>query len=254
MQHDALQIRRAARAIHEFVADEAASAANRGALLLLGSAGTGKTHLLCDIAAHRLAAGLPTVVLLGQQFADSEPWRQIVDRLDLSCRGHDEFLGALDAAAQVRGCRALILIDALNEGAGKFLRHKHLAGVLRALQRYPRIAIALTCRAGYERIVIPDGLPPDRLVTATHRGFADHEYVATRTFFDHYGIERPNVPLLTPEFSNPLFLKLFCAGLQKRGMTRVPAGLAGITAPRALRHPQRQRGSAAPGPDEAGRD
>ncbi len=38
------------------------------------------------------------------------------------------------------------------------------------------------------------------------------------------------MPLLTPEFSNPLFLKLFCSGLKNRGLTRVPTGLEGISA------------------------
>src|SRR5205085_10222063 len=40
----------------------------------------------------------------------------------------------------------------------------------------------------------------------------------------------PSVPLLNPEFQNPLFLKLFCKGLQNAGYTEMPAGLQGVTA------------------------
>jgi hypothetical protein len=32
-----------------------------------------------------------------------------------------------------------------------------------------------------------------------------------------------------PEFSNPLFLKLFCEGLHRSGQKRIPKGYAGIT-------------------------
>lgn len=35
--------------------------------------------------------------------------------------------------------------------------------------------------------------------------------------------------MLHPEFQNPLFLKLFCEGINKAGLTRVPEGLQGIT-------------------------
>jgi hypothetical protein len=37
------------------------------------------------------------------------------------------------------------------------------------------------------------------------------------------------VPLLHPEFQNPLFLKLFCDGLHKSGYSKIPDGLQGIT-------------------------
>ena len=203
--------------------------ANLPSLLLVGDAGTGKTHLLCDVASQRVRTGLPTVLLLGGQFGDQEPWSQIVRLLGLSC-SKDEFLGALEAAAQARGVRALILIDALNEGDGKDLWYKHLAGILTTLSRYPWVGTALSVRTSYENTVIPPDLIPQRLIRDVHPGFAEHEYQATRTFFDHFGLLHPNVPLLVPEFQNPLFLKLFCQGLSNQGLTMVPPGLRGITA------------------------
>jgi hypothetical protein len=44
------------------------------------------------------------------------------------------------------------------------------------------------------------------------------------------GIEHPNVPLLVPEFSNPLFLKTLCNGIKKGKLTGIPKGIKGITA------------------------
>ncbi|MHA1279852.1 MAG: AVAST type 2 anti-phage system protein Avs2 [Candidatus Helarchaeota archaeon] len=216
-------------ALKDFARSSEASLSIVPALLIVGDAGTGKTHLFCDVAKQRISSGFPTVLLLGGNFSKDEPWSQIIKLLGLPCTKED-FLGALEAAAQARGARALILIDALNEGEGRNIWHKHLAGMLTTLSRYPWIGIAVSVRASYESTVIPEELSSDRLIREVHLGFADHEYQATKTFFDHYGIVRPSIPLLVPEFQNPLFLKLFCMGLKNRGLTKVPPGLRGITA------------------------
>src|SRR5690606_24067860 len=51
-------------------------------LLLIGDAGSGKTHLLCDLAKNQLHAGGPVVLLLGQRFTStSTPWVQVAELL-----------------------------------------------------------------------------------------------------------------------------------------------------------------------------
>lgn len=213
--------------LQRFVKSNQAQLSNKPALLLVGKAGIGKTHLFCDVARNRVQSHLPTILLLGEHFNNEEPWSQIIKSVGVSSK--EEFLGALEAAAQAQGTRALILIDALNEGEGKYLWHKYLAGMLTTLSRYSWIGIAVSVRTSYEDIIIPEGLVPDKLLREEHSGFADHEYQATRTFFDHYGIEQPSVPLLIPEFQNPLFLKLFCKGLKNSGLTKIPRGFRGAT-------------------------
>ncbi len=202
---------------------------NTPALLLSGDAGTGKSHLLCDVASQRVKAGLPTILILGEQFNDDEPWSQILRIIGLTC-SREELLGALGAAAQARGSKALIIIDALNEGEGKRLWRRYIAGMLTQMRHHPWLSIALSVRSSYKSTVIPEGLVPERLISADHLGFSEHEYEATNTFFSYYGINAPSVPLLNPEFQNPLFLKLFCKGLVNQGLTEVPTGLQGITA------------------------
>lgn len=205
-----------------------ANLANVPALLLLGQAGTGKTHLLCDIAKNRLKSGLPTVILLGEQFNNSEPWSQIISLLKLSCT-QEEFLGTLETVGQAKQCKVLIFIDALNEGEDKKFWEKHLAGMLTTLSHFPHLGIAISVRTPYEDVVIPKHLTSKQLIREHHEGFAGHEYQATKTFFDYYKIKRPSVPLLNPEFQNPLFLKLFCEGLKNEKLTEVPSGYYGIT-------------------------
>lgn len=207
-----------------------ADVASRGLLLLTGDAGRGKTHLVCDVARQRLAAGRPTVVLMGQRFVSTaDPWTQVLDHLDLGGVSVEAFVGALEAAAQAADCRALVIVDALNEGAGRLIWPNHLAAFLAHLERSPWVSVVLTVRTSYEAAVVPEAVHAKawRLV---HQGFAGHEYDATRTYFVHYGLDLPSTPLLAPEFRNPLFLKTLCLGLQATGERRLPRGFHGITA------------------------
>lgn len=202
-----------------------------GALMLLrGDAGTGKTHLLCDVARQRLAANRPTVLLLGQRFVSNDaPWTQALQQLDLTGLSAKEFVGALESAAQAAGSRALVMIDAINEGLGRVIWPSHLAAFLAHFERSPWVGVVLSVRSSYEEIVVPLEIR-ERAAVVTHNGFMDHEYDATRTFFVHYRLELPSTPLLTPEFRNPFFLKTLCEGLRAKGERRLPRGLHGITA------------------------
>jgi len=215
--------------LNDYLEDKEATAANVGALLLVGEAGKGKTHLFCDVAERRNQAELPTVLLLGEHFADNV-WSHILERLDLPGRSRAEMLGALEASAQVKGRKALILIDALNEGADLTIWRNRLRSFLQILARYEWISVAISVRSSYEDLVIPADLGEDQLVRLEHQGFTGVEYEATRRFFDHYNIEQPSIPLLNPEFQTPLFLKVFCKGLANKGLARIPRGRHGITA------------------------
>jgi hypothetical protein len=62
-----------------------------------------------------------------------------------------------------------------------------------------------------------------------HMGFVGREYEAINVFFNYYKLKLPKIPYLNAEFSNPLFLKLFCEGLYNRGLNEVPEGYGGIS-------------------------
>ncbi len=202
---------------------------NNKLMILNGKAGTGKTHLLCDFANRRIASEAPTVLLMGQRFLDEDsPWTQMLQQLDLPGVSAKEFVGALEAAAQAAGCRALVIIDALNEGQGRVIWPVHIAAFLSALEKSPWIGVLLSVRSTYEDVVISEEIRK-RAVSVTHDGFANHEYDAARTFFSYYGLEFPSTPILQPEFQNPLLLKTLCLGLKDREKRRLPRGFHGIT-------------------------
>lgn len=202
---------------------------NCPALLVYGEAGEGKTHLFCTAAKEYLAAGYPAILLHGRDFDRTEPWAQIIRQIGLNCN-LDDFLGALQTDAETRGGRAIIFIDALNEGEGKSLWKRYLSGMLSALAEYPQVGLAISVRSSYIKTIIPDTLTAKKLPRIRHDGFLGYENEATKVFFEYYKIERPAIPLLTPEFSRPLFLHLFCNALHKQKLTRIPPGLSGMSA------------------------
>lgn len=224
-------VRRLERALRQAMealrrADEVAGS---NAFVLRGSAGTGKTHLLCDVVMRRIEAHQPTVLLMGQRFVSNDaPWSQVMQHLDLAGLAAEDFIGALEAAAQASGDRALIVIDAINEGTGRTIWPNHLAAFLAQVERSPWLGVVLSVRSSYEDAVIPAEVR-DRALLVTHHGFHGHEYDATKTFFIHYGLELPSTPLLAPEFQNPLFLKTLCRGLHAQGHRRLPRGVHGIS-------------------------
>ena len=203
---------------------------NSDLVIVTGEAGSGKTHFLCDIAKRRLAGGAPTVILMGQQFTTRDlPWMQGRDQLDLGDLSLEEFVCALEAAAQAADCRALLVVDAINEGEGHAIWRPHLAAFLAHLRDSPWIGVVLSVRTPHTEYVVPDEVR-ESAYEVVHRGFADDTYAAVERFCEFYGLDFPATPLLRPEFDNPLFLKTLCEGLQHSEMRRIPVGAEGIDA------------------------
>lgn len=214
----------------KFLYSHTVSLSNNPFLILIGEAGIGKSHLLADVAIKREARKQFTILLLGQQFSTTEdPWTQISKLLQIDCK-RDIFLAAINSKAESSGARILILIDAINEGEGKAIWKNHIASFITAVKRFPNLAVVFSLRTSYEKLLVPDEIKEKKLsIKITHRGFANHEYEASKLFFENYKIKQPSIPLLHPEFSNPLFLKLFCEGLHKKGLHEIPDGYEGIS-------------------------
>jgi len=213
-----------------FLHDSIVTLSNSPFLILKGEAGIGKSHMLADVAKKREARNQFTILLLGQQFSTTEdPWSQILKLLQIECK-RDTFLAVLNSKAESTGARVLFFIDAINEGEGKAIWKNHMASFIATVKRYPNLGVVFSLRTSYEKLLIPDVIKEkNEIPHITLPGFEGNEYDASKLFFENYKIKQPSIPLLNPEFSNPLFLKLFCEGLFKKGLHEIPDGYEGIS-------------------------
>lgn len=199
-------------------------AANEGGLLLTGRAGVGKTHLLCDVARRRIAAGQPTIMILGQEFDGRALLTQIPELAETSGIT-DDLLSILDAAAEASGSRALLIVDAINESE----RSERWTDTVQALRtkvaRFRHTGLVLSCRTEFVDVVVGT----TELPTAEHYGFEEVIEDAVRRFAAEYSLDAPTFPILNPEFGNPLFLRLTCEALATLGTSRFDLGTAGLT-------------------------
>lgn len=202
--------------------------ANARCLLLIGEAGVGKSHLLADVAEYHVARGFPAVLTLGGAFSDADPWRQIAEQLGLTNTPPDAILGALDAAAEAAGTRALVMVDAINERNGIAVWSERLAAFLAVANRFSHVVVLISCRTTFVPYIVHD-LDTDTLPQLRHPGFAGRAADATRRYLDQRGIVRMAAPHFAPEFENPLFLRTVCDMLERRGERELPRGLAGVS-------------------------
>ena len=195
--------------------------------LLKGVAGSGKTHGVCDAADFRLSENLLTCVVFGHEFGErSDPWIQLLQTLGLPMTlGRDCLLDALNAAGEASGFPLLLCIDAINETRPLRYWNDQLPTFIQEVRRRSHLRLCLTCRTSFIPFCLPDdhGLP-----VVEHVGFAGMEHVACQTFFEYYELDPPVAPILQPELSNPLYLRLVCETLRSRGLRNLPMGWQGL--------------------------
>ncbi len=207
-------------AVQKFLGSDSSKAANNPFLLLTGEAGTGKTHLLCAITEERLQKNLPTFFFLAEEINSRDPWRSILKAINAS-DGEDKFLKELNEFAARKKVRALIVIDAINEAPRQVTWER-----LIEIKKYPWIGLVLSVRNGFEEEYTTQTIRKS-FVRVEHKGFALREWEAVTKYFNQYGIPLPEIPLLLPDFSNPLFLTIFCK-THKGGKKQIK-GHAGFT-------------------------
>ena len=206
------------------------SAYTIGAALLYGEAGIGKSHLLCDIALHRTENELPTIFLLGSQYGGGNPVGFVKHNLDLQHYRNGQVLGAIDSAGEAHRCKALIIIDAINDGPNRDRWKDFLRGFIAEISKFKNISLLISCRTTYRRYILPESVDESCLVEIHHQGFQGFEHRAAEKYLSIQGISKPSAPILAPEFSNPLLLKTCCKALKDRGESSFPKGLNGLTA------------------------
>lgn len=201
---------------------------HKRAFVVAGAAGSGKTHGMCDIANLRSDANLRTCVVFGHQFEGGPaPWKQLSEILSLPATlGEDGMLDALNAAGEASGSPLILCIDAINETRPLKYWRNHLPAFVRAIEQRSYLRLCVTCRTSFKSYCLPDD---HDLQVVQHEGFSGMEHTACRKFFEYYELAPSVVPILQPEFSNPLYLHLLCKTLKSRGLSRIPTGWKGLS-------------------------
>jgi len=191
-------------------------------MILIGNAGTGKTHFLCDVVERAHRDGNLAVMMLSEQFGESDPLGQIIQYSGLACTS-DEFLGALDSLALASGRgRSLLIIDALNEGPSDQFWQLRLTKLMRLVKKYPRVGLIVSLRTDHQATLLDDAIR-DLGVIVEHDGFGYALFEAQRIYFAAYNIQ-PAGPLLSRDYENPLYLKTLCQTLEAEGLHAIPIG------------------------------
>lgn len=213
-----------------------AKLSNNPFLLLTGSAGTGKTHLLCDVVERRTKDDskiLPTFMVFGEYFYNEKNvWSQVIKQLKLTTeiKNKDEFLRQLDQLGLDAKSRSLLIIDALNENithSPNFWKN-NLNELIKEVKKYPNIALIVSIRSGFEKAVLNEK-QKKFFIQVEHHGFVFREWEAITKFFNVFSLPLPEIPLLMPEFQNPLFLLLFCKAFQHQRNRQIFRGHEGAT-------------------------
>ena len=218
----------ALRALYDWLRSPPGFLACNKTFVLTGRGGSGKTHGVCAVASKRLKEGKYTCIVFGHQFGgEPDPWTRLAESLGLpTTLGKNRLLDALNAAGEASGRPLIVCIDAVNETTPRNYWQGRYDEVALEFEKRPHLKLCVSCRSSFLAACLPGSATGKAI---EHEGFAGMERDACNVFFQYYGLEPPLVPVLQSELSNPLYLKLVCQTLQKKGLKRLPAGWLGLS-------------------------
>lgn len=180
----------------------------RSELPIFGDAGLGKTHIVCHLCEERIEKDLPAILLHGKQFKSGDVIEQkIREILDISYSWAD-FIAALQSYAEAWGTKILITIDALNEAQNIDTWEDGLFGFIKELSSYPRLVLVTTCRTSYQDAIWGKHRLPNYIYLSEFGGIELEELLAK--YFEYYKLKTDPTPVVQEQFSNPLYLRIFC--------------------------------------------
>jgi len=195
--------------------------------VLTGEAGSGKSHLLANLARSTLAEGRACLLLVGERFASQDVLvGQIPGLVDWGGSMRD-LLACLSMQAAITGNSCILMVDAINESPPRGLWRRELPQLVALVKEFSGIRLLVTCRSDCIESVIPPNIL-DKTSLITHHGFDLEFHAAVTAYFDGYKVISPQFPTLNAEFQNPLFLKTLCEAYRGRTLPLGPVSFAGV--------------------------
>ena len=199
--------------IRDIITSKRIQIALKPCIYLHGSGGIGKTHSIAHLVYSRTMCDKPSIMLVGGSFfSENDPDVQIMHDLNLDC-SFIVLLDHLNNLGKRHNNRILICIDALNEGQGKDIWKNKLNYIVDNVSCYPWLALLVSSRSYfYDNLVASDSVANKNIIPITHPGFTRVGFESIIKYFEYYKINWQPSLLMISEFSNPLFLRLFCEG------------------------------------------
>jgi len=176
---------------------------NNQIVLFRGKAGMGKTHYVCATA-ERLCKAMNVYLLFGSRFSEDKDFEaQLYQMMGIG----ENDLGMLNDKMAVEDSNAIIIIDALNEGATETFWNVAMRKMKTLLQQNDRIKLLITYREDEDF----DLSIPFNIIEL--RGFEDNTQEAIQKYFAYYQIDDADGNIQKryfAEFNEPLFLNMFC--------------------------------------------
>lgn len=189
-------------------------------IIVRGNAGCGKTHFLCH-EAQKLCKQINVYLLFGSQFTASE---EIIPQICKLLNFDKTDLNLLDDKMKQNDSIALLIIDALNEGAEDSYWKKQLPVLYDTINNCNNIKLILSVRSQSDDYLYSTFAKNKNVEDMTIDGFSDVEK-ATNDYFKEYRIENPENKTIMQryksDFKNPLFLKIFCQAAKSYGINNV---------------------------------
>ena len=173
-------------------------------ICLVGKAGSGKTHSLCNFARHN--QDLANVYLfLGTQFSAQE---SVISHIrNIVCEGIE--FADFNSKMRERGRFAVIVIDAINEGLGCVYWNNQLGSLRKELEKHDHFRLIVSVRSPFEKELNDFTAKDSNWEIIPVEGFENKEE-AIKRFFKEYEIPDKFKEKNLEAFKNPLFLKIFC--------------------------------------------
>lgn len=172
-------------------------------VLAKGKAGMGKTHYVCATA-ERLCKEMNVYLLFGSRFSEDQDFEaQLCSMMGIG----ENALQKLNDKMIEENSNALIIIDALNEGATEYFWNVAMKRMETLLKLYDRLKLLITYREDENfDLSIPCSI-------IELRGFEANTNEAIQKYFAYYQIEDSDGEIQKryfSEFNEPLFLSMFC--------------------------------------------
>ena len=213
--------------LHKLCSESGFAYTEKNFVLFTGNGGIGKSHYLADCCEKAIQEGNAAFLILGQEFVTSQsPCSQIASRI-AGNSNHVACFSEINRFAESRGHRAIIAIDALNEGIGRDYWADHLPSLVEAIRPFRNIILLASVRSTYEDQVIPlDYVKSDGAFSRVQLTGFSNSPDAVRLFCEHYQIEPPAFPPYGEEYSNPLYLRTICEAISEKGIGKFELGIS----------------------------